>query len=174
MFCRGSVVPGRPDFHCASTQNVLARIELRGKEAIVPLLFEPGANHYRFIGLEVTRAGDQTVSALATARRDGPVDHVVFDGVWMHGTGQDETTRAIYLAGMSHVAVVDSILNGPLGVCPPPVLTTWESVHEPVTATQNKSVKNVNDFLEAAGENVLFGGRPLQLLQRISRFAEIT
>src|SRR5262249_41739623 len=117
--CYGGVssLPGRPDFHCTATENVVAKLELRPREPIGPILFDPGANHYRFTGLEVTRArGDQPVSALAIIKGNGPqangqIDHIIFDRVWMHGTAQDETTRGIYLVGMSYVAVVDSFFN---------------------------------------------------------------
>ena len=153
-------LPGRPDLHCAATQNVLARLELREREAIGPLLFEPGANHYRFIGLEVTRAGSLLVSGLAIGRENGPVDHVIFDRVWMHGTPQDETTRAINLTAMSHVAVVDSFFTdfvciAGTGSCTDSQVLGTGGGHSP-----SGPFKIVNNFLEASGENILFGGTP--------------
>src|SRR5437763_16032339 len=105
------MIPGRPLLHCAATQNVRARLELREREAIGALRFEPRANHYRFIGLEVTRAGSLLVSGLAIGREHGRVDHVIFDRVWMHGTPQDETMRASDLTAMSHVAVGDAFFR---------------------------------------------------------------
>jgi len=153
-------LPGRPDFHCASTENVLAKLDLPDRNPAGPLLFEPGANHYRFIGLEISRAGNKTVSALATARGDGPVDHVIFDRVWMHGTAHDETTRAIFLNAMSHVAVVDSFFTdfvcvSVTGTCTDSQVLGAGGGHSP-----SGPFKIVNNFLEAAGENILFGGTP--------------
>ena len=153
-------LPGRPDFHCSASQNVLARIELRGKEGIGPLVFESGANHYRFIGLEVTRTGDQMVSALAAAPQGGPVDHLVFDRVWMHGTAQDETTRALGLTGMLYVAVVDSFFTdfhcvSVTGSCVDSQVLGTGGGHSP-----SGPFKVVNNFLEAASENIMFGGAP--------------
>jgi hypothetical protein len=153
-------LPGRPDFHCSTSQNVLAKIELRDKEGIGPLIFQPGANHYRFIGLEIARAGDQMVSALAISPQSGPVDHVVLDRVWMHGEAQNETTRAISLTGMSYVAVVDSFFTD--FHC---VAVTGSCTDAQVLATGGGNspsgpFKIVNNFLEAAGENILFGGAP--------------
>lgn len=159
-FAAVASLPGRPDFHCTSTQNVLARLELRLREPIGPLLFEPGANHYRFIGLEITRAGTQPVSALAIARQNGPVDHVIFDRVWMHGTGQDETTRAIYLTAMSHVAVVDSFFTDFVCVAVTGSCTDSQVLGTGGGHTPSGPFKIVNNFLEAAGENILFGGTP--------------
>ena len=151
-------LPGRPDFHCTSSHNVLARIELDGRAGIGPLIFDPGANHYRFVGLEIARGGTQLVSALVIAPRGGPVDHLVFDRVWMHGTAQDETTRAINLTGMTYVAMVDSFFTD--FHC---VASTGSCIDSQVLgtgggATQTGPFKVVNDFLEAASENILFGG----------------
>src|SRR5580704_315028 len=52
-------LPGRPDFHCTSPKNVLAKIVFDAKGDSGPILFESGANHYRLIGLEITRARPQ-------------------------------------------------------------------------------------------------------------------
>src|SRR6202023_3594137 len=54
-----SSLAGRPPLNCAPTANVLAKIEFKGKSGSGPIMSAPGANHYRLIGLEVTR----TVSA---------------------------------------------------------------------------------------------------------------
>ena len=153
-------LPGRPDFHCTATQNVLARLELRERESIGPLLFEPGANHYRLVGLEITRAGTLPVSALAIARQNGPVDHVIFDRLWMHGNGRDETTRAIYLTAMSHVAVVDSFFTDFVCVAATGSCTDSQVLGTGGGNTPSGPFKVVNNFLEASGENILFGGTP--------------
>ena len=47
-------LPGRPDFHCHGTDNVVAKIVFNNKGG-GPFLLEDGANHYRIIGLEITR-----------------------------------------------------------------------------------------------------------------------
>ncbi len=166
--CYAGVVslPGRPDFHCSSTENVLAKLELKPREPIGPILFDPGANHYRFIGLEVTRApGDQPVSALAIIKGNSPqgngqIDHIIFDHVWMHGTAQDETTRAIYLVGMSQVAVVDSFFNDFICVSAAGSCTDAQTIATGGGRTPTSGFKIVNNFLEAAGENIIFGGTP--------------
>jgi hypothetical protein len=50
-----SSLPGRPAFQCASTNNVLAKLVM-ATSASGPIVFASGANYYRLIGLEVTRA----------------------------------------------------------------------------------------------------------------------
>jgi len=153
-------LPGRPEFRCSSTQNVMTKIEFQAKSGVGPLLFQPGANHYRFIGIEITRAPGPLISALATALEANNVHHLIFDRVWMHGTAQDETTRAISLSGMSHVAVVDSYFSD--FHC---VATSGSCTDAQVLGTGGGNVptgpfKIVNNFLEASGENILFGGGP--------------
>jgi len=152
-------LPGRPDFHCKSPKNVLAKIEYGAKSGLGPILFQPGANHYRFIGLEITRASGQTVYALAMSK-DGPSNHLIFDRVWMHGTAQDETTKAINLSALTYVAVVDSYFTdfhciAVAGSCTDAQVLGSGGGNRPTGA-----YKIVNNFLEASGENILFGGAP--------------
>src|SRR6202790_3464486 len=49
-----SSLPGRPAFHCASANNVLAKVQNQA-QGDGPFQFATGANYYRFIGLEITR-----------------------------------------------------------------------------------------------------------------------
>ena len=39
LLCRGSLTPGRPDFHCNATRNVMAKITFAIKSGIGPILF---------------------------------------------------------------------------------------------------------------------------------------
>lgn len=153
-------LPGRPDFRCSATQNVMARIEVNSKSDIGPFIFQPGANHYRFIGLEITRTAGPLNSALVITSEGGPANHLVFDRVWMHGTAQDETTRAINLGGMSHVAVVDSFFTDFHCVAVSGSCTDSQVLGTGGGSLSTGPFKIVNNFLEAAGENILFGGGP--------------
>jgi len=152
-------LPGRPDFRCSSVRNVMAKIEFEAKAGSGPLRFEAGANHYRIIGLEITR-GSPGATITALAFTNDTADHLIFDRVWMHGTAQDETTRGIALRGMTYVAVVDSFLNdfhciAGVGAC-----TDAQTLANGGFNTPGGPYKIVNNFLEAAGENILFGGSP--------------
>ncbi len=154
-------LPGRPDFHCSAMTNVLARIEFAGKTGSGPLMFLPGANHYRFIGLEITRANSEaSIAALASARDDATANHIIFDRVWMHGTAQGETRRGVALKSMTYVGIVDSFFTdfhcvAVTGACGDSQTITGGSGDDP-----GGPYKIVNNFLEAAGENILFGGGP--------------
>jgi len=153
-------LPGRPDFHCTSTQNVMARIEFLVTGGNGPLIFRAGANHYRFIGLEITRAARGRVSALASADQNVQGDHLIFDRVWMHGDPQAETARAIALTGMSYAAVVDSFFTdfhctAITGSCTDAQVISCGGGNAP-----SGPFKIFDNFLESSGENILFGGGP--------------
>ena len=150
-------LPGRPDFHCAATSNVMAKIELPARPDNGPIFFADGANHYRLIGLEITReSSPSSVVALAGPKGHAAADHIIFDRVWMHGTAHDETRRGLFLSGTTSMAVVDSffsdfhcIANG----CVDSQTLSGASGDLPMGP-----YKVVNNFLEASGENILFGG----------------
>src|ERR1700683_573975 len=97
-------LPGRPALHCGSTTNALAKIEFNGKGGSGPISFSPGANHYRLIGLEVTRTAS-SAAVYNLIEFLGPADHGVCDWLWIHGTAQDDTVRGIFLGSSRYVAV---------------------------------------------------------------------
>jgi hypothetical protein len=152
-------LPGRPDFHCTGTQNVLARLEFNKNSGVGPIVLLNGANHYRFIGLEVTRtAGTSLDSALAIANNGALAHHLIFDRVWMHGTPTDETTRAIAMLGMSYVAVVDSFFTDFHCIAVTGACTDAQVISDNGGRTLSGAIKIVNNFLEASGQSILFGG----------------
>src|SRR5205807_2682164 len=106
-----SSLPGRPALNCSTTQNVLAKISVPGG-GIGPLVFQPGANHYRLIGLELTRTvGTGIVYSLVSLKTGGTADHLIFDRMWLHGTSHDDTTRGVQLGGSQYVAIIDSFFT---------------------------------------------------------------
>ena len=152
-----SSLPGRPDFHCAATKNVLAKLVAASNNG--PLIFASGANHYRFVGLEITRpVGTGLVNALASvAEAADTANNLILDRVWMHGTAQDETTRGINVGGMSYASVIDSFFTdfhciALTGACgdSQAILGGIGGPGGPYKITDN--------FLEASAENILFGG----------------
>jgi len=123
-----------------------------------PIQFAPGANYYRFIGLEITRpAGTGVVTALVSTQ-SGATDHIIFDRSWLHGSAQDETTRGISLVGSTYFGVVDSFFTdfhciAGVGSC-----TDAQTVLGGLGNLPGGGYKVVNNFLESSGENILFGG----------------
>lgn len=152
-------LPGRPAFHCTSTRNVMAQLIFVNKTGYGPVIFESGANHYRFVGLEITRAlGTMVVSGLVTPDKDAPADHIVLDRMWIHGTAHDETTRGVYLSGITSAAVVDSFFTDFHCVAVTGSCTDAQAIGGGGRDFPAGPYRIVDNFLEASGENILFGG----------------
>jgi len=152
-------LPGRPDFHCRSVRNVMARIEIDEQGGSGPLWFMDRANHYRLIGLEVTRGNPTAnLTALAFLKEESTADHIVFDRVWMHGDAQDETARGVSLKGMTYVAIVDSYFSDFHCIAVTGACTDAQTLGNSGGNTPGGPYKILNNFLEASGENILFGG----------------
>ncbi|PYV59827.1 MAG: hypothetical protein DMG98_04810 [Acidobacteria bacterium] len=153
-----SSLPGRPALNCSSTQNVLAKISMPGG-GIGPLVFQPGANHYRLIGLELTRTvGTGIVYSLVSLKTGGTADHLIFDRMWLHGTSHDDTTRGVQLGGSQYVAIIDSFFTDFHCVALTGSCTDSLAIGGGIGDNPMGPYKIVNNFLESAGENILFGG----------------
>jgi hypothetical protein len=151
-------LPDRPDFHCSSPRKAMAKITFPSRGGSGPIFFSEGANHYRLIGLEVTREPSEgRVTALAGPEGDVAADHIIFDRVWMHGNAHDETTRGVFLSRTRYMAVVDSYFSDfhcvANGEC-----TDSQAISGAAGDLPMGPFKIVNNFLEAAGENIIFGG----------------
>ena len=150
-------LPGRPQYPCNNPQNVLAKLVVA--EAVGPVLFQGGANHYRLLGLEITRPkGTPGAAVMMSVQSTGSASYIVVDRCWVHGTAQDDSADGFALAGTNYVAVVDSYLNdfhctAITGAC-----TDSHVISGGVGDHQDGPYKIYDDFLEAAGESVFFGG----------------
>ncbi|HZQ70117.1 MAG TPA: hypothetical protein VFA68_16445 [Terriglobales bacterium] len=153
-------LPGRPDFHCPAPKNVMARIVFPARNGSGPLLLENGANHYRFIGLEITRDPDASVYNLLSGAKGGTADHLVFDRVWMHGTAQDETNRGLLLSGMMYVGVVDSYFSDFHCTARSGACVDAQAIAGGLGSNPMGIYKISNNFLEGAAETIIFGGGP--------------
>jgi Putative Ig domain len=153
-----AALPGRPSFGCTKASNVLAQVAFSGTGS-GPIIMANGANHYRLIGLEITRDKPKAlVYNLFTSETNGTFDHVVIDRSWMHGTAQDETTRGMMLASGTYVAVVDSFFSDFHCISVSGSCVDSQAIAGGLGPHPMGPHKIVNNFLEAAGENVLFGG----------------
>ncbi len=153
-----SSLPGRPAFNCALTNNVLAKIVLTTSDN-GPIIFASGANHYRLIGLEITRAAAiGGVTALASVASGGTANNLIFDRVWMHGTAQDETTRGVWLEGASYISIVDSFFTDFHCISMTGTCTDAQALAGGLGDGPMGPYKIMHNFLEASGENILFGG----------------
>ena len=143
-----------------SHARLMARIETPNRTPAVRTA--AAAHHYRFVGIEVTARGatrstgpysDNNVVYLEseggqTSLRQVPTD-IIFDRCYVHGTPTGSVRRGVAMNGV-RMAVVDSYLS---------------NFHEVGADSQAISgwngpgpFKIVNNYLEAAGENLMFGG----------------
>jgi hypothetical protein len=147
---------GRPQYSCNNPQNVMATVQME----IVgngPFQFAPGANFYRFIGLQITRpTGTQGPAALMTAQ--GTADHIVVDRSWLHGALQDETHSGVSLNGMTNAAIVDSYFSDFHCIAITGTCTDAQAIGGGVSNTQDGPFLIQDNFLEASGEGIMFGG----------------
>jgi hypothetical protein len=117
-----------------------------------------GAHHYRFVGIEFTVANNVTTNYGIVTIGDGSAAQnslstvpyaITFDRVFVHGNATGNITRGLALNSAS-TAVVNSYVS---------------DIHAVGYDTQAIAVWNgpgpfkvANNYLEAAGENVMFGG----------------
>ncbi len=157
-------LPGRPPYSCSNPSNVMAKVQmLEATGGDGPFFFAPGANYYRFVGLEITRPAGISGSGrliIIAGPSGGTVDHFVVDRSWLHGNPQDETHSGVDLNGMAYVAVVDSYFNDFHCIAGTGTCIDAKAIGGGVGDTQDGPFKIQNNFLEASGEAVLFGGGP--------------
>ena len=116
----------------------------------------PGAHHYRFVGLEIGVAagvginhgivcfGDGSQNSLSEIPHD-----LVIDRCYIHGNLTGDVTRGVAI-NSSYTAIIDSNISGCHGVgFDTQAIAGWSGPGP---------FKIVNNYLEAAGENVMFGG----------------
>ncbi len=121
-----------------------------------PIQTNSNANHYWFMGVEIgapssvtaETSGIVTIGNGETSLSTLP-DHIYFDRCYIHGNATGGFQRGVEANGAS-IAVVDSYI---------------ENIHYVGFDTQAVGawntpgpIKIVNNFLEAAGENIMFGG----------------
>ena len=114
----------------------------------------PGAHHYRFVGLELRPAADTFLYNLVDAGSDARTlddvpHHLIFDRCYLHGDSVLGARRAMAMNG-AHMAVIESYLAD---------LKEENNDSQALAGWAGQGpFKIVNNYLEAAGENVMFGG----------------
>ena len=114
----------------------------------------PGAHHYRFVGLEIAPAEGVFLTQLVELgdlekTADEQPHHIVFERSYLHGDPRKGGRRGIALNSRS-TAVVDSHLSDFKEVgADSQALSGWNGAGP---------FRIANNYLEAAGENIMFGG----------------
>jgi len=133
------------------------------------IAFAPGAHHYRLLGLEISPSPGVYIHSLidigASVSTEADIPHhIVIDRSYLHGDATAGTRRGIALGG-SHVGVVDSYL------------TDFKEMGADSQAIGGWNgpgpYKIINNRLEGAGENIMFGGAPSALPNNIPSDIEV-
>ena len=147
-----SGLPGRPSFAqpAGGAARLLATFIVRRPSGAVV------GDHFRFIGIEWTTPADTEIARIAVAEHS---NHVIFDRNWFHPAAGAEVGHAVGIVqGSTMIAVINSYINGfyciaGSGKCTDATTVGGGSGDEVVSA-----LKIYNNFLESAGEQILFGG----------------
>jgi hypothetical protein len=129
----------------------------------------PGAHHYRFIGLEIRPAAGAFLHNLVQLgttdiEADALPHHIVLDRCYLRGDPVKGTRRGVAM-NARHVAVIDSYLADFKEVgADSQAIAGWAGPGP---------FKIVNNYLEGAGENVLFGGGDPFILNLVPSDIEI-
>jgi hypothetical protein len=165
-------LPGRPVYPCASPSTLTAQIVAPNASNALTL---NGADHIRFIGIELTRLSTPALAYYnlvdLTSTGGTQTNHIILDRVYCHGvegagtfpqtvSTQTETRRCVNTAQANYVAVIDSYLanfycDGSVGGC------DSQSIAGGFGSVANSgwgAYKIVNNHLEGAAEGILFGG----------------
>ena len=112
------------------------------------------SHHYRFVGIEFAPAPETTLSYAVVAIGSSDVSpatlahHIIFDRCYVHGLPNSNDRRGIEMDG-AYVAVVDSYISGFQDGSDSQGLWAFNTTGPPQIR---------NNYIEAATENVMFGG----------------
>jgi len=157
------LTPGRVD----PKTEALAKIVTVGAHPAV--IAGPGSHHYRFVGVDCL-APSQAIDTLVLLGDSESPDlaaqphHIVLDRCWVHGDPTLGGKRGVSLQG-GYQAVVDCHVSD------------WKGVGQDTQAIAGWNgagpFKITNNYLEGAGENILFGGAPVRVTGLIPSDIEI-
>ncbi len=146
-----------------SDASKMAKLVSPGSNAAV-IQTKTAASNYRLIGLEITQQfpdsfvselvvlGDWWQSKLRNGIDTDPQEqprNIIFDRVYIHGDIASETKRGIRM-NCNNCAVIDSHISQ--------IQSTWQDTQTIMGWNAAGPFKFVNNYLEASGENIMFGG----------------
>jgi hypothetical protein len=113
-------------------------------------------DHYRFIGIEWSSEPGARIARLVTTEG---ADHVIFDRNWMHPPNNEEMNKGIGMIHGTHfIAVINSYFSGFHCVARSGTCTDSSAVGGGNGDVPISTLKIYNNFLEAAGQSIFFGG----------------
>lgn len=146
------------------TAPVLAKI--LAKPGLSAIKTKPRAHHYYFLGIEIA-AIDFSWNVVEIGNGEKNIDDlphdITFDRVYLHGHKTKGSRRGIAMNGR-RIAVVNSWLSDFKEV-------GFDS--QALCAWNGKTFKVVNNYLEGAGENVMFGGAKPSIMDLLCSDIEV-
>jgi hypothetical protein len=138
-----------------SQANLLAKLTSAEKSAAV-VKTDRAAHHYKFIGIEFSTADEKVVvhdlirfGDAATTSLDDVPHHLVVDRSYIHGFPAQEVQRGVSL-NSAHTEITNSYISDIHGKgYDTQAICGWNGPGP---------FKIINNYLEAAGENIMFGG----------------
>jgi len=107
----------------------------------------------RFIGFEVTRTGTGVVTSLII-----PGSNMIYDRLYVHGSPTTETVRGINLSNSVNVAIINSWFSDFHCLAVAGACGDAQAIVGGLSNSQDGNYLIQNNYLEASGENILFGG----------------
>lgn len=145
-------LPGRPVF--AQPPGGASK-RMAAIETMRPTGLEFG-DHYRFIGIEWRPSPNRGVIRLLFTKGG---DHLIFDRNWMHGEDGQEMVAGLGIAeGGTYVAVIHSYMNSFSCIAKTGRCTDAKAIGGGAGDLPIHTLKVVDNYLEASGENIMFGG----------------
>jgi len=113
-------------------------------------------DHYRFIGIEWTSDPNASILRMVSTEH---ADHIIFDRNWFHPAEGAEVGKGVGMVqGTRMIAVINSYFNGFNCIARSGKCTDASAAGGGNGQKPTGTFKIVNNFLEASGENVFFGG----------------
>ena len=145
-------LPGRPKFAQpqGGAAKLMAGLVVRRASGVTV------GDHYRFIGIEWTSDSNAAIARLVSTEH---ADHIVFDRNWFHPAEGAEVGKGVgMIQGTRMIAVINSYFHGFNCIARSGRCTDSSAAGGGNGKEQTGTFKIVNNFLEASGENVFFGG----------------
>jgi len=150
-------LPGRPAYTCpVASRHAMAKITI-SKITLGAIQIAQGANHYKLLGLEVTRETGFPLDASLIMSGGLPFNNIIVDRNWLHGDPSYDTDKGFDTTGGQSVAIINSYVTD-IHCDGQTQCVDSQAVAGGVGTYPMGPILIQNNFLEGAAETILFGG----------------
>jgi hypothetical protein len=147
-------LPGRPPFAQppGGAAKLMATLLVKRNAGAV------AGDHVRFIGIEWTTRADTAINRIVSTEHG---DHIIFDRNWVHPGDDAEVAHGIGMPLGSHfIGIINSYVSGLNCVAVTGKCIDATAIGGAHSDDPFGTFKIYDNFLEASGEDILFGGGP--------------